>query len=101
MMSNLKGQTDLSGTEEGLEKLGRINYYMNRAGDPLDQQVENQAILIRARGRVVCDLIRKGDLDEDAQAGLMSIFSQTLSYIRIPKPVNVEHGIEFQEEHGE
>ena len=54
-----------TGTKKGLEKLKKIFRYGNKLS--IEEQVDFIRVLVRARGRVVADLVLKGEMESDEQ----------------------------------
>lgn len=97
-----------TGTKEGIVKLGNVYTKAQKSEFTTpDERVELAIVLVRARGRIIADLIRKGEIQEDEQADLMRGFSKTITALsqlkrgERPQAEIVEESLEFIRRHGE
>lgn len=104
----LKLREEPTGTQEGMDILARIYKLAQRSiYTTADERVDLATILVRARGRIVADLIRRGEIEEDTQADLMRGFSKTMTALaqlkrgERPQAEIVEESLEFIRRHGE
>lgn len=111
-MKDLIAQYDLSEVDgfNGIQWLEKVAFRVNRFAIPLENRFLIMALLMRARGRVVAELIAEGKLESDEQEKLMKLFSVTVGQVEKAKagrlPIietvrNVTEDLDFISRHGE